>query len=1097
MASKREVSMEHKTWLWRRKPSDKTAQGNQEEVEKAKELERSLKSLSEKLTSAVTESNAKDDLLAKHIKVAEEALEGWERAETEAASFKQELDDALQCKFTAEERISDLETALEECKQQLHGFREEQKQVASDNAMKMLREKEKTRKLEERLGEQNKRLSKLSMENNNLIKALEIKEKVIEDLNEHNFQADAKINSITEKLDCLEKNNATLTYEVCMLEKELQIRNEEKEFNLKSVDAAHKQHLESIKKIAKLESECQRLRVMVRKRLPGPAALAKMRSEVEILGKDTYEMKNKKAGLLVRDFVPQNHSDSNKRASLFERSNAIEEENRILKETLTKRNSELQAARIMCARTASKLSQAETQLEEISKGQTNFEHARSSPVSYDLPLASVSEDGANEDTISCAESWASALITELENFRNGKPMSVSSKTSVVSELNLMDDFVEMEKLAIVCVDKPLVSSYSLSGEKSTCLSPCVTASKHDTSEATHKEIAPFCSLSGINNSNTEIQSSSTSLERSSSWLQNIVTVILQKHHVSQRSLGSILEEVRVTLANMGHSVSIHPFDALPANGNNSQKPQHFSPKSFDREYETSLSLTETTLGDSKSKPGKSVNKFIELIEGINERSLANNHSQLKLSRNEESTVPGRCLTHTGYLSRVFQWRTSELSSVLQHLIETCNNLLHQKSDLEMFFEDLSSTLEWIINHCFSLQDVSSMKDMFKRHCDWYESHSESELEVGRTSQCPVVEQEFASEERKHATATSLAPSACNNSWEEIRSNLHFESRSLENDIMNIESLKNESEDGVKSAMIMNEPLINRLEESEQSISSLQGELTTLKESKRLIEAQIENQKLLNEELDTQLSAAKVELNEVHQKFSSLEVALEDKTNSCEELEATCLELQLQLESAGNKQTPKTTMNHEQTQLRTNWEITVASEKLAECQETILNLGKQLKALASPRDAALFDKVIPTPVGTKMKRHVALLDQMLAEDDEKMDPNSPKTKETISPDPQKHVTGPQNNPNSGLLYGHKVLPNPGGNNFIANGIHASPIKSPRRFYGLDESNKTKTQTDVGALAIVPKRHKSNVSLLRKLLSRKKKENSKKLTLHGVS
>ena len=35
----------------------------------------------------------------------------------------------------------------------------------------------------------------------------------------------------------------------------------------------------------------------------------------------------------------------------------------------------------------------------------------------------------------------------------------------------------------------------------------------------------------------------------------------------------------------------------------------------------------------------------------------------------------------------------------------------------------------------------------------------------------------------------------------------------------------------------------------------------------------------------------------------------------------------------------------------DWEIIVASEKLAECQETIVNLGKQLKALVAPKDAS--------------------------------------------------------------------------------------------------------------------------------------------------
>lgn len=64
------------------------------------------------------------------------------------------------------------------------------------------------------------------------------------------------------------------------------------------------------------------------------------------------------------------------------------------------------------------------------------------------------------------------------------------------------------------------------------------------------------------------------------------------------------------------------------------------------------------------------------------------------------------------------------------------------------------------------------------------------------------------------------------------------------------------------------------------------------------------------------------------------------------------------------------------------ELTAASEKLAECQETVLNLGKQLKALASSKDAALFDKVtsasIPNP-RMNASRRLSLLDKMLAED----------------------------------------------------------------------------------------------------------------------
>ncbi|KAG6507472.1 hypothetical protein ZIOFF_032819 [Zingiber officinale] len=63
--------MESKTWIWNRKSTGKN-------IEKGKtlELEKSVENLNEQLSSVHSESNAKDDLLAKQAKVAEEAISG-------------------------------------------------------------------------------------------------------------------------------------------------------------------------------------------------------------------------------------------------------------------------------------------------------------------------------------------------------------------------------------------------------------------------------------------------------------------------------------------------------------------------------------------------------------------------------------------------------------------------------------------------------------------------------------------------------------------------------------------------------------------------------------------------------------------------------------------------------------------------------------------------------------------------------------------------------------------------------------------------------------------------------------------------------------
>ena len=146
-----------------------------------------------------------------------------------------------------------------------------------------------------------------------------------------------------------------------------------------------------------------------------------------------------------------------------------------------------------------------------------------------------------------------------------------------------------------------------------------------------------------------------------------------------------------------------------------------------------------------------------------------------------------------------------------------------------------------------------------------------------------------------------------------------------------------------------------------------------------------------------------------------------------------------------------------------WEITTASAKLAECQETIVNLGKQLKALATPREAAILDKVFSNngattiPVKDKnLNKRSSLRDRLLAED-------GAKVKET----------------ESSLADGHNAIDSP-------NAAAHPPAVAPCR------SLSFKTGSNAGgALAIVPSKKKGGgFDLLRKLLMRRKKGKSQK-------
>ncbi|CAN8258783.1 unnamed protein product [Cochlearia groenlandica] len=131
-------------------------------------------------------------------------------------------------------------------------------------------------------------------------------------------------------------------------------------------------------------------------------------------------------------------------------------------------------------------------------------------------------------------------------------------------------------------------------------------------------------------------------------------------------------------------------------------------------------------------------------------------------------------------------------------------------------------------------------------------------------------------------------------------------------------------------------LSDKFEESEEKIRNLEIEVKALRETKDTVKADIEKERSTKEDLDTKLNIAKAKLKETEKKLSSLEVDLDHRKNCCEELEGTCIELQLQLESVEKSKPTQRNKNR--------WDI--ASVKLSECKETITNLRKNLRALST-------------------------------------------------------------------------------------------------------------------------------------------------------
>ncbi|CAA2964400.1 Hypothetical predicted protein [Olea europaea subsp. europaea] len=822
--------------------------------------------------------------------------------------------------MVANERLGHLNSALKDCMEQLNLVREEQEQRVHDAVMKTSKELEKDHKiLEEKLTETSKKLADLTVEHSYLSKTLLVKEKLIEEINKCKSQTEAEFNALMTRLDSTEKENAFLRYEFRMLEKELHLRNEELEYGRRSAEAAHKQHLENIRKIKKLEAECHRLRAIMRRKLPDPAVLSNMKNEIEMKGRNLVEKGRRKlnlnrGGLVVKDSGAEYSPNipSIKLNDLMERLHDLAKENNILKEVLAKKEDDF------------------------------------------------------------------ALISEVGYVKHRETQTATEcKTIGAHEISLMDDFVEMEKLAIVSIDAPVASSFA-SSEASYTLSDSIEDMCQNNVISTTGELVPV-DQNEFSDVDHKLQTRNPSFRNPSNWLQKVVKVISEETHVSGRGLNELFEDIRMAMHSMNHQSS--PINAersklLPVSGYLTWK-SATSPRT-DSEQETMGTLVEETTSEfNQSDLNRSMREIMELISLFHPPCADDSNMPCNLLVTDCNALTcKRSSTAADYIIHVFRWKSYELNAVLRQFFCACSYLLDGKNDFEKFITTLTSTLGWISQNCIPFHDNFTIRDEFKRHLGG------------------------------DGPGTALALESVQNlmlEMEKIHSILQVENKGLINELDFMKSSVKDMEVRLQSEREMNGNLTRELEQSKQSIVNLQTELEALQESKRIIEDQIENQKLINEDLDTQLTVAKGKINVVLQKLSSVEVELDDKSHCCEELEATCLELQLQLESITCKQYPRNTENREENLHESDVEITNASAKLAECQETILKLGKQLKRLASAKETQAVDNVlsIEDTSNNRSKKRSSLLDQMIYEDSAEVDdvhpPNVRESTSTIEAD----------------------------------------------------------------------------------------------------
>ncbi|XP_066383058.1 filament-like plant protein 4 [Miscanthus floridulus] len=921
--------MDRRSWPWKKKSSDKSSNADAlqnsnhaeqedkapksmqispetyahltESEEKVKVLEENVMVLNEKLSAAQSEITTKDALVKQHAKVAEEAVSGWEKAEAEASALKLQLETVTLSKLAAEERGAHLDGALKECMKQVRTVKGEGEQKLHDVVFAKTKQWEKIKaEFEAKLLEFEQELIRAGAENDALTRSLQERAELLMKIDEEKAQAEAEIEVLKSTIQSGEREINSLKYELHVVSKELEIRNEEKNMSVRSADVATKQHQEDVKKISKLEAECQRLRSLVRKKLPGPAALAQMKMEVESLGREYGDHRVRRSPAKnssfhrpmspmspVPDYAIENIQHMQRENEfLTARFLTMEEETKMLKEALTKRNSELQSSRSMYAKTAGKLRSLEVQMltgnQHKSPSTPNmdihFDGALSQNGSNPPSMTSMSEDGVDDEG-SCTESWANARVSELSQLKKEKAAK-SSVTESSNRLELMDDFLEMERLACL--------SSEVNGNGST-----IDKMKIDNVGAT---LPGFTERDGIKDLQSaspmsETPSNKQCLSEKSSLLkfQSRISSLLDSES-PENNAGKVLDSIRNILKDIEDEA-----DLVNANGTLSSE----SKCAMDQELKNAI---------------LKIQDFVKLLD-----------QEVSKFQGQSSDYDGLCEKTQQFSALVDRVLSND--DVLNDIVMALSVILSETSQIKFtLLRDNSNEAE--TNNLDCVDKVTLLENKVVQP---------EPVKDNVSSLCPLLPHSSSDPEFEgHADAGFDVKTAVKVCLPEEYEQLKSEKTLLEGELAKCNEIIEETKVRLSDMEKNLEDLTSKLADSEKSNSLSETQLKCMAESYKSLESrkiELEN-----------------EIEVLQSKIDALTAELSDERQSHQEDLVKYRDLEEKMERYETERSSMLVDEDPDTKSKQEKEIAAAAEKLAECQETILILGRQLQDMRPPAES---------------------------------------------------------------------------------------------------------------------------------------------------
>ncbi|CAN6330666.1 unnamed protein product [Urochloa humidicola] len=869
------------------------------------DVKETVRSLNEKLSAALRTIRAKEDLVKQHAKVTEEAVAGWEQAEAEVTALKGLLEASCQKNASLQDRVSHLDEALKECVRQLRLAREEQEDKIREIISKKSQvPQSENSELQNHITELKKRLEVTRLEaSSSMLLQHDLQEK-LQVVEKENFDLKAK-------LQATEKEHMDLKAKLLVQSKDLKILMLERDLSNQAAETASKQHLESVKKIAKVEAECRRLQHLTQKTS------------------------------LINDSRPTQNNGC---------------------------------------------------MESLTDSQSDHgEH-----------MVAVDNELRNSD------SWASALIAELDQFKNGKDGSRNLVNKPV-EIDIMDDFLEMERLAALPEsdrtssnfemetdsDKAVARSISLKVETEELRNQVMDLQeKFDVIESEKRELemalmevrnqldiscdaliaaknrlvemqmqldsannSRIAALEDVERLDSERKALELQLESKSVEVEELLMAVTSlEENAGQKELESQLElmstqatELRLTVASLEERIQAER--ALSVH----HKEKEEAALKAKEEMEAQLCSANTEMGKLHNIV-KALEDEVKTEKALHEKLTAQLQVKMETAVDavKESLEAQLCSasTEAGKLRDVVKELENEVEkekALHEELLAQIDVNIEAARTAEAVKESLETKLCSANAEIQKLQDITKalQSELEKEKALYEELSAQLEMKIEAERTCSVESANELLEEQLQLVNSEAA-------------NLRDMVTALEHDVekekvfsaelqMQLEAveavkkvLESEAESAIQDARNLNQKVELLEAKLEEQISSAK-EFTTKAEA-------LQSERMA---MEHKLKTADRELIKLTNKVSLLHREIEQERLLAEEYEQKCqkLEAQLSRDSRDAKLWRLTNSNGD-LKVKKEKELANAAGKLAECQKTIASLERQLKSLTDLESVVL-------------------------------------------------------------------------------------------------------------------------------------------------